>query len=169
MNPEINETEFYVNTVKQILQTQNVALARQFRQNFQPAIAPKQMETVIYLALHSLAETDPESFTWALHHYDHDLYVKLRTNIAAYAIRQLIDFGFILGIDFSSLPNGNLILTSHIYHFLMKEGRATSAFIYLLLQETLQIGISSASDRPNALTDSPTTRAYPPRFWDWCH
>jgi hypothetical protein len=140
MDDEINEIEFHVNTVKQVFQTRNSAIVNLFKQNFHLAMEPKHQATVIYLAFYSLSETDPESFTWALHQ-------QLRASITAYALHQLMAFGFILGTDFSSLPGGNIILCADVYHFLIKESLATSAFVYLLLRDILRIGRRSASYR----------------------
>ncbi len=139
MHQETLEIEFHVNTVKQICQTRNPATVNQFKESFHPEFEPNQLELVIYLALYSLAETDPESFTWALHHYDHDLHLKLKAHITTYAIRELIAGGFIMGTDFSSLPGGEIIIRAHAYRTLIQQNLST-AITYLLLKEILKIG-----------------------------
>ena len=143
MYPETDDVELQVNTVKQIFQMHSPSMINLFKQNIYTIVAPEQSEIVIYLALFCLAETDPESFTWALHHYDRDFYQQLKEKITAYAIQQLIAVGFLPGQDFSSLPGGDLIVHRRAYRILLQQSFA-SAFVHLLLKDILRIVLSPA-------------------------
>lgn len=133
-NLNVEDFEIYLNWAASILKTQDPQVIRAFKQEASYRLSSENLINVLIAALHQLAETDPELFTWALHNYDPEFYVEVRYRVVVAAARQLVRQGLIPGTDFSAIPVGGLIVNPRAKKLLQQN---ISPFTRLLLQEIL--------------------------------
>lgn len=112
MEINLENFELYLTWTVRILKTQDPQVICSFKQEAKRCLSAEELSNVLIAALHCLAETDPEAFTWALHHYDPEFYVEVRRRMVVAVARQLIRRGFMPGRDFSSIPVGGLLLST---------------------------------------------------------
>jgi hypothetical protein len=134
-NIDLTEFERYLNWAVNSLKTQNIQVIQAFKQEAALHFDRDRLTNVLVAALHQLADSDPETFHWALHNYDAEFYVELRRRTVVATARQLIRHGCIPGKDFSSIPEAGLIVTPQAQAILWKNA---SPFSEVLLREVLQ-------------------------------
>lgn len=133
-NINIADFEIYLNWAVNILKTQDPQVIYTFKQEAHNCLDEHNLNSILIAALHCLADSEPETFHWALHNYDPEFYVEVRRRTVVAAARQLIRQGFIPGQDFSSIPIGGLIVNTDAKAALWAN---TSAFSASLLREVL--------------------------------
>lgn len=133
-NTNIADFELYLNWAVSILKTQDPQVAHTFKQEASSCLDAQSLTNILIAALHCLADSNPEAFQWALHHYDPEFYVEVRRRTVVAAARQLVRQGFTPGIDFSSIPVGGLIVNPQARAALWEK---TSTFSASLLREVL--------------------------------
>ncbi len=133
---ETDTFQLHIDLAITILKTQDLLVINTFKQGMFKAMEPEYAHCVAMGAMHRLAESDGDAFTWALHNYDPDFYLETRRHIVVWAAIQLIQQGLIPGQDFSALPGGGLAMRSQDRQRLTP---SESAFLNLLLQEVLHL------------------------------
>lgn len=131
---ELENFNLYIDWIMTTLKTQDKLVMEAFKRGISTLVSPECMREVTILAFYQLAEIDRSTCIWALHHYDTQLFLELKQNITNYAVRQLLNHGFILGQDFSSLPNLGLLVHPTAKPVLLKD---IPPFVSLILQEIL--------------------------------
>lgn len=133
-NINIADFELYLNWTVSILKTQDPQVIYTFKQEASNCLNDQNLTNILIAALHCLADSEPETFHWALHNYDPEFYIEVRRRTVVAAARQLIRQGFVPGKDFSSVPIGGLIVSPRAKVALWEN---TSAFSASLLREVL--------------------------------
>lgn len=137
-NIGIDGFELYLSWIVAVFRTQDAQVIRNFKQEVKTYLTPETLDQVLLQALQILAETEPETFRWALHHYDAVFYVELRRRVVVDAALQLIQQGFHPGRDFSAMPVGGLLITPAARAALNQQRSAFSTFLLLEILHTLK-------------------------------
>lgn len=133
--PNIEDFELHFDLIVKILKTQDISVVQSFKRGIKTLADPEYIQDVVIAAMYYLADSDPVAFIWALHNYDLNLYLELRWKTSLHAVRKLINRGFVLGRDFSTLPCGGLAISPEAQKALMEDPVPCTM---LLLQEVLQ-------------------------------
>jgi hypothetical protein len=133
-NINIADFELYLNWAVSALKTQDPQVVDAFKHEASNCLDEQSLTNILIAALHCLADSDPDTFQWALHNYDPEFYAEIRQRTVVAAARQLIRQGFVPGQDFSGVPVYGLIVNPPAKTVLWEN---TSTFSASLLREVL--------------------------------
>jgi hypothetical protein len=133
-----NKKQFEINVVWviSVFQGKDLLTMNVFKERAKKLIETIPLKDVFLTAMNYLAESDSETFYWALQHIDSDIYIEIKQDISLIVAQNLIKQGCIPGKDFSAARTGYLIINQKAADTLINN---PSIFIYssLLLQEVI--------------------------------
>lgn len=137
-NPNDSERfKFHIELIIDALKLQNKAKVEYFKSFLTTLFCPEYTTDILTAAVFQLAETDPENCRWALRNfYELKLNRDIIEGVVRFATQKLISKGFILGQDFSAIPNGGIVITKNAKAALIE---ATSASEHLFIEEISQV------------------------------
>lgn len=132
-----NTCEPHVELATDVFKTQSKELVNSLKDFLTFLPSPNCVEKVLTVALHQLAETDPDACRWLLRN---SYYLEPELDVVGLAMKfaftKLNNQGLMLGQDFSFEPNGRLDVSEKAKAQLMI---GNSACDRLLIEEILQI------------------------------
>ena len=135
----LGDPEIYLSAldcVINLLKSQNQVIINAFKQEVKKVVDREALHQLLIEAMSCLAETDFDTFLWALHHYDAEFYVAVKQQMNAAAVKRLIERGFIPGKDFSAMPSGGLAVHQVAEAVLLENPSTLSS---QLLRDILQL------------------------------
>ncbi|NEQ66684.1 MAG: hypothetical protein F6K21_14495 [Symploca sp. SIO2D2] len=136
LNPK-EEFNLSMNLIIGALKLQDKALVESCEKTLTELLGSKCTSDIITAVVFQLAQTDPNTFDWAWRNlYSLDACQHLIEGIVMFAVKKLINQGFILGQDFSLSPTGKIWLCQEAKAALLEKSSATDC---IFLKEILQV------------------------------
>lgn len=115
-----------------VLQSKDLLIMNGFKEGAKKLIETNFLKDVLLTAMNYLAESDSETFYWALQHMELNIYMEMKQDIALVVAKILIKQGCIPGKDFSYTTVGYLLINQKAADSLMNN---YGIYSLLLLQE----------------------------------
>ncbi|NET58499.1 MAG: hypothetical protein F6K47_20795 [Symploca sp. SIO2E6] len=136
----INSTEKFNLSITLIigaLKLQDKVLVKSCEKTLSDLLGSEYTSDIMTAVVFQLAQTDPDTFNWTWQNfYGLDACRNLIKGIVMFAVKKLINQGYILGQDFSINPTGTIWLCPKVKAALLEKSSATDR---IFLEKILQI------------------------------
>ncbi len=134
---EFNDFNTVVGMIVNVLILQDKELVKTCEQTLIGLLGSEETTHIMNAAMFQLAEIAPDTCYWTWRNFPHlNSCLDLKEYIVMFAAQKLIEEGFILGQDFSSTSNGDILLNEKAKSALKRNSHSCE---WVFLEEVLEI------------------------------